>query len=370
VTIHEFGHQYWYGMVATNEAEESFLDEGFTDYSEGLILDLAYGPDHETIELAPGVPWVGVPLVNIPLGPDPEDAAPARSLSERALDFLLMRPFGPSDDLTLNVFRDLPFLNHVADAPIDQVTAARRRYLFAPQADALARRSWEYASRDSYGLNSYSRTALMLRTLEGILGRDRMTRVMRTYHQRYRFRHPRVGDFISTVHEVAGQPLDPFFAQTIFGSDVLDYAADTIASTIPGTGHGHFGPPGDRRVVTREEAEERDSARGEDPGEAHDNEIVARRLGGVRWPQTIAIAYDDATEKRIVWDGEYRWMRHKETGPRVAAVRVDPEETLALDVNRTNNLHSRERNPLAGWKWWTRTLQWMQHVIYFYSGLS
>jgi hypothetical protein len=33
-TIHEFGHQYWYGMVATNEFEEPWMDEGINSYSE------------------------------------------------------------------------------------------------------------------------------------------------------------------------------------------------------------------------------------------------------------------------------------------------------------------------------------------------
>ena len=234
--VHEFGHQYWYGMVANNEAEEAFLDEGFNSYSEGLILDKIYGPNRDAVELAPGVSWLGVPFVDIPLRPDPEETAPRLSLSDRVVDFLLMRPFGPSDDLTLNAFRDLPFLNYANDAPIDEVTSERRRYLVAPQADSLARRSWEYATRDSYGLNSYARTALMLRTLEGILGRDRMLRVMRTYHQRYRFRHPTVRDFISTAEEVAGEPLDAFFAQTVFGSDLLDYAADKIPRVFPRRG--------------------------------------------------------------------------------------------------------------------------------------
>ena len=34
VTEHEFGHQYWYGMVATNEFENGWLDEGINSYTE------------------------------------------------------------------------------------------------------------------------------------------------------------------------------------------------------------------------------------------------------------------------------------------------------------------------------------------------
>src|SRR5438093_13742148 len=32
ITLHEFGHQYWYGIVATNEFEEPWLDEGINTY--------------------------------------------------------------------------------------------------------------------------------------------------------------------------------------------------------------------------------------------------------------------------------------------------------------------------------------------------
>ena len=38
VTEHEFGHQYWYGMVATNEFEEAWLDEGINSYTETKVL--------------------------------------------------------------------------------------------------------------------------------------------------------------------------------------------------------------------------------------------------------------------------------------------------------------------------------------------
>lgn len=41
--VHEIGHQYWYGMVATNEFEEAWLDEGFTSYAEDKAMEAIYG---------------------------------------------------------------------------------------------------------------------------------------------------------------------------------------------------------------------------------------------------------------------------------------------------------------------------------------
>lgn len=43
VVVHEIGHQYWYGMVASNEFEEAWLDEGFTSYAEDLVMESDYG---------------------------------------------------------------------------------------------------------------------------------------------------------------------------------------------------------------------------------------------------------------------------------------------------------------------------------------
>lgn len=41
--IHEIGHQYFYGMVASNEFEEAWLDESFTSYAEDKLMEQEYG---------------------------------------------------------------------------------------------------------------------------------------------------------------------------------------------------------------------------------------------------------------------------------------------------------------------------------------
>lgn len=41
--VHEIAHQYWYGLVASNEFEEAWLDEGFTSYTEDKLMSSIYG---------------------------------------------------------------------------------------------------------------------------------------------------------------------------------------------------------------------------------------------------------------------------------------------------------------------------------------
>jgi hypothetical protein len=43
VVVHEIGHQFWYGMVASNEFEEAWLDEGFTSYAEDKVMEREFG---------------------------------------------------------------------------------------------------------------------------------------------------------------------------------------------------------------------------------------------------------------------------------------------------------------------------------------
>jgi hypothetical protein len=43
VVVHEIGHQFWYGLVATNEFEEAWLDEGFTSYAEDKVMEAEFG---------------------------------------------------------------------------------------------------------------------------------------------------------------------------------------------------------------------------------------------------------------------------------------------------------------------------------------
>jgi hypothetical protein len=167
ITVHEFGHQYWYGMVASNEFEEAWLDEGVNSYVEGRVMDAVYGP-------ASYLDFCGLRAGSVPL--------------------------------------------------------RRLQYLTAAQHDPMVRRAWEFLDRTSYSAISYAKTALVLDTLNGYLGDEMLRGALAAYFQRWRFRHPRGNDFFTSISDSAGQDLSWYFDQVVAGTGRLDYAVTRVSA--------------------------------------------------------------------------------------------------------------------------------------------
>src|SRR6202162_5470011 len=176
VPIHEFGHQFFYGLLASNEFEEPYLDEGFNTYMTDRVLAAAFGPDH---------PYLSIFGLRFALGID---------------------------------------LHY----PVD----ANRRYFAEATRDIHAAESWRFRDRAAYGAMSYSHTALALATLERLLTTNAMDRALRLYADRWRFRHPTIRDFIAAVNDTAGRDWTWFFDRTFFSSNDVDYAVEE-ATSVP-----------------------------------------------------------------------------------------------------------------------------------------
>ena len=278
---HEFAHQYWYGLVANNEFEHALLDEGFANYTTVLFTETAYGKDYNGLPLY---------LAGAPIG-------------------WLFRPF-----------------------PVSETEFNRAIYLMDPKGDAGGKPTWQYADDFSYSLNNAFKFSLILKTLENHLGEQTMARVMRTYFDRWRFRHPKPQDFFDVVHEVSGQDLKEFYAQAVYGSNVLDYAIEGISSDS-----------GDDGV---------------------ESEVVVRRLGELVFPVTIKVTFDDGQTAYSEWDGKDRSTKIKFVRP--AAVKwaqVDPENKILLDVNLANNSKSVESNHLVAAGISAKLLFWLQTAL-------
>ena len=92
------------------------------------------------------------------------------------------------------------------------------RYLRDPDRDPIDTPGWQYADRESYRTNSYPRTAVALRSLEGLVGRERFLRGMRHFAETWRYRHPYPDDFFAAFAEGAGADLAWYFEAVFRGT--------------------------------------------------------------------------------------------------------------------------------------------------------
>jgi len=65
VIVHEIGHQWLMNLIATNEAEEAWLDEGINTYFTAQALDIEYGPSQRVTDVL-GFHFLSVPVFEFP----------------------------------------------------------------------------------------------------------------------------------------------------------------------------------------------------------------------------------------------------------------------------------------------------------------
>jgi hypothetical protein len=177
VTIHEFGHQYWYGMVGSNEFEEPWLDEGINTDSENRAMSLAYGP--------------------------------------REVRF----PGGVGTDLT---------------------SIAHAEYAWLRNLDPIRRFAWGFASGNHYGVNSYYKVGLFLAQLRNDLGARDFARAERAYFQEWSFQHPSTEDFFSVFTRVTGRDLSTYRVNLVEGTARLDWSVVSARSGKRASDEGVF----------------------------------------------------------------------------------------------------------------------------------
>lgn len=319
VIIHEFGHNFWYGLVANNEFEEAWLDEGINSYSDNKVQEAAYGESTFPMFIG-GIPY------------------------NRYMD-----PFrGLSTFLT------------------------RTAGINAVELDPIVTDSWRFSSAASYGLNVYQRAATLLHTLERILGEDSMLRVMRTFQMEYRYKHPKTQDFIDVVNRVSGRDMSWFFRELMFGTNEFDYGVSSIVSKRIDSPTGFFDKNGEKEEITSSEAEDKDDETDE---KQYLTLVQIRRYGeavlGGDAKLKIDIVFEDGTTETKYWDGKKRWVRYRFKKPvKVKYAHVDPETVYLIDKDITNNSLKREAEKAPAVRWSNRFHFWIQNMLQIASIFS
>jgi hypothetical protein len=306
VTIHEFGHQIFYGILASNEFEEAHLDEGFDTYATGKTM-------HEV--------WGDWPL-------------------ERR-------------------FFEIPFVFRSVN---ETFASGEDRYLdwqVSTRSDPTTQTSFRDLDGSATRVNAYSKTALVLASCERTLGWPLWSRVMKTYARRWAFRHPTTKDFRDVVKEVAGEKADDLLKETWDSTNTVDYAV-TEATTGPiRTPAGLLG----EGPAMKYQPEGK-------PGSRYESVVVVRRMGEAVWPTDVEMRFTGGHVVRRVWDGRARWIRYRVTGPKLLSAEADPDRKDLLDVNVLNNGMTADpvRRPARVWAVKLRFLA--QNVLEFFASLA
>jgi hypothetical protein len=269
VVVHEVGHQYFCGLLASNEFEEAWLDEGLDSYAE-LQCREAIAAD----KLAPTVRRGGL------------------------------------------------------------WTRERLGQSFVSSRFQIDQLSWEFQSPVQYYSASYGKTALTLRTLEGLLGAETFARAMRAYAERYRFRHPSGDDLFAVFSEVAGEDLGWYFEQAFRSDAMVDWGVLAV--------HHREGEPA---------------------GAPWSIDVDIGRHGDFAGPVSVQLEYEDGRRERRSWDGRARRVRWTlDTAQRLERVVVDPDAVWALETKRRDNYWAREESSRAACRalWWVpEALHWL-----------
>ncbi len=189
VTIHEFGHQYFYGLLASNEVKWPFLDEGLNSYAE-----------EEAIQAWKGAGGV-VDLLGLTLGG-------AEAHAVRA-----------------NVYE---------------------------HDDRVAQPAYAFATGGTYGALVYSRTATVLETLRRVFGDAAMQRTMGTYARRFRFTHPKPDDLVATFRAEMGDRAADALKAALFDKGWIDFTILATSSHEARAAAGIFDREGRRETVPAE----------------------------------------------------------------------------------------------------------------------
>ena len=187
VTIHEFGHQYFYGLCASNEDAWPFLDEGVNQYAQNEAL----------------VAWKG---------------------QASAIDF--------------------------AGLQIGDIEAQAERARHFAHDEKIAQGAAEFTTGNAYGTLVYSRTATLLETMARAYGKASLDRALGVYTRRFRFKHPTPSDLIATIRDEMGPRAAENASTALFDKGWVDYAVTQMSSHPSHGAAGMFDRGGTRETIS------------------------------------------------------------------------------------------------------------------------
>lgn len=169
VITHEVGHNWFYGILAFNERDHVWMDEGLNSYYDHRYTEQYY--DSDDLEILP------------------DFLAKTTDISQLELAYLFQ---------------------------------ARRNLDQAPQTHS------DEFKPINYWLGGYEKPAQFFRMTEKYLGTEEFDRIMKGFYQKWKFKHPQPEDFRDYFEKETDKDLDWLFDGMIHSNGKIDYAITRI----------------------------------------------------------------------------------------------------------------------------------------------
>ena len=179
VIAHEVGHNWFYGILGSNERDHAWMDEGINSYYEARYMKARY-PKKET------------------------DNETSLSTNGKGISLNL------SQDLIMNSGIGLQS-NRGKNQALDLTSA--------------------YFSSINYGILVYKKTAMSLDYLAQLMGQEKFDKTMQRYYEQWEFKHPYPEDLKQVFNSETGKDYSCFFNDLFESSQPLDYKMSGIKKT-------------------------------------------------------------------------------------------------------------------------------------------
>lgn len=174
VITHEVGHNWFYGMLGSNERDYAWMDEGINSYYENRYMTTYYGSEN--------------PLAGM-LGP--------------------LASLVSAEDLG---GRDLLDLSWYLIGGLERMNKSQ----------AIEQHSNDF-TQINYGILVYQKTAYLMRYMADFLGQGQFDRVMSRYFEEWKMKHPQPEDIRRVFEEETGENMAWFFDGLLQSDRSLDY---------------------------------------------------------------------------------------------------------------------------------------------------
>ena len=173
--VHEYGHIYFYGILANNELDDSWLDEGFTTTQTSHYLMDRYG-DH---------------------GFDKDDN---------------------------DYYQKFPSKNFPLESDLHQDQWSAIKFMRSGHDENISRPSYLFSNATAYSKNAYTKPSLMLTELRYLFDSDSLYyAAMKHYYEKWKLKHVNEEKFVDAMEEFTQQDLNWFFDSWLHTTNHLDY---------------------------------------------------------------------------------------------------------------------------------------------------